>query len=45
MGEIEGIPAGKVKQLALTLKKGHYALICNLKGHWSKGQFVDFYIH
>jgi uncharacterized cupredoxin-like copper-binding protein len=45
VGEIEEIAPGKVKQLALTLKKGHYALICNLEGHWSKGQFVDFYIH
>ena len=45
MGEIEGIPPGQVKKLSLKLTKGHYALICNLKGHWSNGQFVDFYIH
>lgn len=45
VGEIEEIPPGTTKQLKLTLKKGHYALVCNLTGHWSKGQFVDFYIH
>ena len=45
MGEIEEVPPGATKRLALALKKGHYALICNLTGHWSKGQFVDFYIH
>ena len=45
VGEIEEIPPGTTRQLKLTLKKGHYALICNLAGHWSRGQFVDFYIH
>jgi uncharacterized cupredoxin-like copper-binding protein len=45
VGEIEEIPPGTTKRLTLTLKKGHYALICNLERHWSKGQFVDFYIH
>ena len=45
MGEIEGIPPGATRQLKLALQKGHYALVCNLKGHWSNGQFVDFYIH
>jgi uncharacterized cupredoxin-like copper-binding protein len=45
VGEIPNIPAGATKQLKLTLSKGHYALICNLKGHWGNGQFVDFYIH
>ena len=45
VGEIEEIPPGKTKTLALKLKQGHYALICNLKGHWSNGQFVDYYLH
>jgi uncharacterized cupredoxin-like copper-binding protein len=45
MGEIEDIPPKATRQLKLSLKKGHYALICNLKGHWNNGQFVDFYIH
>jgi len=45
MGEIEEIPAGTTKKLTLKLNKGHYALICNLTGHWANGQFVDYYIH
>ena len=45
VGEIEEIPPGKTKTLALKLKQGHYALICNLAGHWSNGQFVDYYVH
>ena len=45
VGEIEEIPPGKTKTLTLKLKQGHYALICNLTGHWSSGQFVDYYLH
>ena len=45
VGEIEDIPPGKTKTLTLKLTQGHYALICNLKGHWSNGQFVDYYLH
>ena len=44
VGEIAEIKPGAVKRLTLTLKKGHYALICNLPGHYSLGQFVDFYV-
>jgi uncharacterized cupredoxin-like copper-binding protein len=25
----------------LTLKPGHYVLICNLSGHYTSGQHVD----
>ena len=45
VGEIEEIPPGKTKRLTLKLKQGHYALICNLTGHWNSGQFVDYYRH
>jgi uncharacterized cupredoxin-like copper-binding protein len=45
VGEIEGIPSGTSKKLTLKLSQGHYALICNLKGHWNNGQFVDYYVH
>ena len=45
VGEIGSIPAGKTKKLVLSLKKGHYALVCNIEGHWNNGQFVDFYMH
>jgi uncharacterized cupredoxin-like copper-binding protein len=44
-GEIEDIAPGKTEKLALKLPQGHYALICNLAGHWNNGQFVDYYIH
>jgi len=32
--EIEDIEPGKSQSLKLTLKPGHYALICNLPGHY-----------
>jgi hypothetical protein len=44
VGEIQEIKPGAVKRLTLNLKKGHHSLICNLAGHYSKGQFVDFYV-
>ena len=44
VGEIGGIPPGQAKTLNLTLKPGHYALICNLPGHYASGQFADFYV-
>ena len=43
-GEIGGIPPGQARTLNLTLKAGHYALICNLPGHYKTGQFADFYV-
>jgi uncharacterized cupredoxin-like copper-binding protein len=45
VGEIENIPAGQTRTIALKLTQGHYALICNFKSHWNNGQFVDYYIH
>ena len=44
VGEIEEIKPGEVKRLTLTLRKGHYSLICNLPFHYGRGQFVDFYV-
>lgn len=44
VGEIEEIRPGEVKRLTLTLRKGHYSLICNLPFHYGRGQFVDFYV-
>jgi uncharacterized cupredoxin-like copper-binding protein len=43
-GEIEEIKPGEVKRLTLSLKRGHYSLICNLPFHYGRGQFVDFYV-
>ena len=44
VGEIESVKPGETKKLTLTLKKGHYSLLCNLPGHYKAGQFVDFYV-
>jgi uncharacterized cupredoxin-like copper-binding protein len=44
VGEIGGIPAGQARTLTLKLSRGHYALICNLPGHYKTGQFADFYV-
>ena len=42
VGKVTGIAGGKTKKLTLTLKKGHYALICNLPGHYQQGMRTDF---
>ena len=44
VGEIGSVKAGTAKTLNITLKPGHYALICNLPGHYKTGQFADFYV-
>jgi len=41
VGEIGGIDPGQTKALKLSLKAGHYALICNLPGHYAAGQYAD----
>jgi len=45
VGEIGELKPGATKKLALTLTRGHYALLCNLSGHYKSGQFADFYVH
>src|SRR4051794_5763718 len=42
VGEIPGLAPGATKTLRLTLKAGHYALICNMAGHYMAGQRIDF---
>ena len=44
VGEVGKLKPGETKKLILELKKGHYALLCNLPGHYKAGQFADFYI-
>jgi uncharacterized cupredoxin-like copper-binding protein len=44
VGEIGSVKPGEQKKLTLKLKKGHYALVCNLPGHYKSGQFIDFYV-
>ena len=41
VGEIGDIQPGQTKTLSLNLKAGHYALICNLAGHYKAGQHAD----
>lgn len=43
VGEIGSVMPGETKKLTLTLKRGHYSLLCNLPGHYKAGQFIDFY--
>ena len=42
VGEVDDIGGGATKKLTLALKKGHYALICNLPGHYQGGMHADF---
>lgn len=44
VGEIGSVKAGQQKKLTLTLKAGHYSLLCNLPKHYKAGQFIDFYV-
>ncbi len=44
VGEIGSVKPTEQKKLTLTLKKGHYSLLCNLPAHYKSGQFVDFYV-
>ena len=44
VGEIGELKPGATKKLTLSLKKGHYALLCNIAGHYKAGQFADFYV-
>jgi uncharacterized cupredoxin-like copper-binding protein len=39
--EVE-VGGGKTKTLKLKLKKGHYALICNIGDHYMEGMHKDF---
>ncbi len=41
IGAIKTFGSGQTKILTLTLKRGHYALLCNLPGHYKAGQFAD----
>ncbi|HEY7633752.1 MAG TPA: cupredoxin domain-containing protein [Thermoleophilaceae bacterium] len=42
VGETGDLQAGASKTIALKLAPGHYALICNLPGHYKAGQYVNF---
>src|SRR5690349_8506514 len=42
VGDSGVFAGGKSKTLTLSLKKGHYVLICNLPGHYAGGMRSDF---
>jgi uncharacterized cupredoxin-like copper-binding protein len=42
VGETGDLQPGQAKTINLALKPGHYALICNLPGHYKAGQHIDF---
>lgn len=39
---IRAFKPGSTKTVKLTLRAGHYLLLCNLPGHYRAGQFADF---
>ena len=43
-GEIEEFASGRTKRLTLTLAPGKYVLLCNLPGHYKRGQFISFVV-
>ena len=45
VGETGDLRAGARKTIRLKLSPGHYALICNLPGHYASGQHTDFIVH
>ena len=40
--EIEDVAVGATPTLNVTLAAGHYAIICNVAGHYAGGMHVDF---
>ena len=44
IGEVSDLGPGRVDTLTLNLKPGHYALICNLPGHYKAGMFTNFQV-
>jgi uncharacterized cupredoxin-like copper-binding protein len=44
VGETGDLKAGATKRLTLSLKKGKYALICNLPGHYRGGMYAGLVV-
>jgi uncharacterized cupredoxin-like copper-binding protein len=44
VGEVSDLGAGREDTLTLNLKPGHYALICNLPGHYKAGMYTNFQV-
>jgi len=39
--QIKDIGSGTSKSASVTLKKGHYVLLCNIPGHYGEGMHAD----
>ncbi len=44
VGETGDMEAGAVMMLTIDLKSGHYAVVCNLPGHYAAGMHQDFWV-
>jgi hypothetical protein len=42
VGETGDLNAGATKSVTIDLAPGHYALVCNLPGHYGQGMHTDF---
>ena len=42
VGETGDVQPGATKKVTLKLKPGHYALVCNIAGHYMSGMHTDF---
>ncbi len=45
LGEVSELDSTKTGTVTLNLTAGHYALICNIAGHYSQGMHVDFTVN
>ena len=44
VGETGDMAPGETKTLTIDMTSGHYAVVCNLQGHYGMGMHQDFYV-
>ncbi|MBI3647142.1 MAG: hypothetical protein HY240_00005, partial [Actinobacteria bacterium] len=44
VGETGDMEPGMQKMLTIDLSAGHYAVVCNLPGHYANGMHQDFWV-
>jgi uncharacterized cupredoxin-like copper-binding protein len=44
IGDVQ-VAAGRTKRLSVTLRAGHYVLLCNIGGHYMAGMRTDLTVH
>ena len=42
MGEVSELEPGKGGSVSITMKPGHYLLVCNIPGHYKAGMWAEF---